>query len=177
MANENARLIAWGRRKLRLSRIQRGVDVAAAGAKVTAIEAQRVIAVAQITLNTGPGDTAAQAALTTMATRITELTAILAGFASHDSTRLQVEPAVQPIITNLGQAKTAAALHTTQGRTDATTAFNAAKTKLNALDGEDLSVAIPAIDAGIANIALATTPGDNAAIVNADAAIAAVNTF
>lgn len=86
-------------------------------------------------------------------------------------------PNVGPILTNLASAKTAAALHTTQGRTDATTAFNAAKTKVNALRSEEITAAIAAIDAGIANIALATTPGDNAAIVNADAAIAAVNQF
>lgn len=177
MANENARMIAWGRRKLRLSRNQRGVDVASAQAKSAAIEAQRVIAVAQITLNTGPGDTAAQAALTTMATRITELNAILAGFASHDTTHPHNDPSVGPILTNLADAKTAAALHTTQGRSDATTAFNAAKTKINNLTSEVKTDAVAAIDAGIANIALATTPGDNAAIVNADAAIAAVNLF
>ena len=86
-------------------------------------------------------------------------------------------PNVGPIITNLNSAKTAAALHTTQGRTDATTAFNAAKTKVNALVSEEKTAAITAIDAGIANIVLATTPGDNAAIVNADDAIAAVNRF
>lgn len=89
----------------------------------------------------------------------------------------QSGPNVGPILTNLGQAKTAAALHTTQGRTDATTAFNAAKTKVNLLKSEDKTAAVAAIDAGIANIALATTPGDNAAIANADTAIAAVNQF
>ncbi len=177
MASENARMIAWGRRKLALSRQQRGVDVTAAAAKVTAIEAQRVIAVAQVALNTGPGDTAAQAALTTMDTRITELSAILAGFASHDVTHPTNDPNVGPILTDLAAAKVAAALHTTQGRTDATTAFNAAKTKVNALTSEVTTDAVTAIDAGIANIALATAPGDDAAIVNADEAIAAINLF
>lgn len=86
-------------------------------------------------------------------------------------------PNVGPIVTQLGAAKTALALHTTQGRTDATTAFNGAKTKVNALVSEEKTAAITAIDAGIANTALATTPGDDAAIVDADAAIAAVNTF
>lgn len=86
-------------------------------------------------------------------------------------------PNAGPILTNLGQAKTALALHTTQGRTDATTAFNAAKTKVNALVSEDKTAAIAAIDAGLANTALATTPGDDAASADADAAIAAVNQF
>jgi len=86
-------------------------------------------------------------------------------------------PNVGPIITDLNAAKTAAALHTAQGRIDADAAFDAATAKLNALISEDTTAALDAIESGVANLALATTPGDDAAIVDADAAIAAVNTF
>jgi hypothetical protein len=172
LMGEVERARAMGKRRLARVKAQRDVDVTAAEAKVAAIATLRTTAVAAI-----GDDSATGAALATMATRLTELTAILTAATPAEEQPGESGPNVGPIITNLGQAKTAAALHTTQGRTDATTAFNAAKTKINALNFEVVTDAIAAIDAGIANIVLATTPGDNAAIVNADAAIAAVRLF
>lgn len=86
-------------------------------------------------------------------------------------------PNVGPIVTDLNAAKTAAALHTALGRTNGTTSFNAAKTKINALASEFITAAIAACDAGIANLVLATNAGDDAAIVNANTAITEVNKF
>lgn len=94
-----------------------------------------------------------------------------------ESTWWQSGPNTGPILTDLNNAKVAAALHTALGRTNATTAFNAAKTKINALKSEVITAAIAACDAGIANLLLATNAGDDAAIVNANTAIAEVNQF
>jgi hypothetical protein len=172
---ETNRMRAIGHHKVELTREKRNVDVAAALLKVTAISTARASAVTNIGLNTAPGDTAALANLTTIATRVTELTAILNGAIVDDDTfGANSGISIGPIITQLNLAKTKIALATSQGDTDANTALDAADALVAALDHEDVTAIRASIASAKTNVALNTSPGDVAAGTDIDTAIAAV---